>query len=82
MISCQQYDYIEIACLYQFPVRLTLTDGVIFEGIANDTRYDNHHQECLLLQTGQGAQLVPTARLQSLEVMLVNPHFTFIKFGS
>ncbi len=82
MISCQQYDYLEIACLYQFPVRITLTDGTIIEGIANDTRYDNQHQECLLLQTAQGEQLVATARLQSLEVTIVNPHFTFIKFGS
>ncbi|HFU74774.1 MAG TPA: transcriptional antiterminator, partial [Arcobacter sp.] len=27
MISCHQYDYIEIACMYHYPVALTLKSG-------------------------------------------------------
>lgn len=39
MISCQQYDYIEIACLFNLPVELTLSDGRKHRGIAQTTSH-------------------------------------------
>lgn len=40
MISCNQYDYIEIACMYKFPLRLTLVSNQVVEGTAIDTVLD------------------------------------------
>lgn len=80
MISCQQYDYLEIACLYRFVVRVTLDDHSIYEGIAQNTRYNAHHQECLLLKTQQEEILLPTEQMLSLQAVTRNPHFSLIEF--
>ncbi|EGU38574.1 hypothetical protein VII00023_10604 [Vibrio ichthyoenteri ATCC 700023] len=81
MISCQQYDYLEIACLYHFPVRITLKDHSIYEGIAQNTRYNEQHQECLLLQTQQAEILLPTEQMISLHALIENPHFSVVEFS-
>lgn len=51
MISCSQYDYIEIACLYRLPVALTLQDGSVIQGTAKDTGRNAARQSALLLRT-------------------------------
>jgi Rho-binding antiterminator len=41
-ISCQSYDYIEIACMHHYSLRLVLNSGEIIEGIAQTTHiHDN-----------------------------------------
>ncbi len=37
-ISCQSYDYIEIACLHHLRVKLVLHSGESIEGVAQTTR--------------------------------------------
>ncbi len=37
MIKCHEHDYIEITCLYQYPIRMELKSGEILQGIAIDT---------------------------------------------
>ncbi|WP_246747355.1 Rho-binding antiterminator, partial [Vibrio cholerae] len=29
MVSCSQYDYIELACLFHLPVKLTMKSGEV-----------------------------------------------------
>ncbi|MCY9802765.1 Rho-binding antiterminator [Vibrio scophthalmi] len=82
MISCQQYDYLEIACLYHFLVRITLKDQSVYEGIARDTRYNEHHQECLLIEIKQEEILLPTELMLSLQALTDNPHFSLIEFNA
>lgn len=49
MISCQQYDYIEIACLFHLPIELTLHNGKKVSGVAQTTSYNQNKEECLQL---------------------------------
>lgn len=80
MISCQLHDYIEIACMYRFKVRLTLHSGVSLEGVALGTTYNRERQECLLLDTGFGKQFVALDQLKSMQALAENPHFDIVNF--
>ncbi|OLQ91606.1 transcriptional antiterminator [Vibrio ponticus] len=80
MISCNQYDYLEIACMYHFPLRLVLLDGSIVEGIASDTGYNTHKQECLIIESNGEPRFIPTEQLKSLRVTIDNPHFSSVEF--
>nr|WP_261833361.1 Rho-binding antiterminator [Vibrio ishigakensis] len=39
MISCSQYDYIELICLYRYPVKLELKSGSVVTGSALESRF-------------------------------------------
>lgn len=47
MVTCSQYDFIEIACMFKLPVEITLKNGEKHQGSAFDTGYDMERQECL-----------------------------------
>lgn len=49
MISCNEYDYIEIVCLYRYPVRLTMKVGESIKGVALDTSRNESKNECIKL---------------------------------
>ncbi|NOH52079.1 transcriptional antiterminator [Vibrio coralliilyticus] len=80
MISCNQYDYIEIACLYHIPVRLVTESGQIVEGKAMTTNYDAHRRESIVIATATGETQLPTETLVSMTALIENPHFKDIKF--
>jgi Rho-binding antiterminator len=80
MISCQQYDYIEIACLYHYPVALTLKSGSIIKGIALDTARNEARQECIKIQTQESDSLIVLDDIATLEVSVANPHFERVTF--
>lgn len=44
-ISCGDYDYIEIACMHRYDVRLVLADGATLFGRAVNTRTAENKQE-------------------------------------
>jgi len=74
MISCSNYDYIEIVCLYRYPVRLQLQSGEVFEGTALDTARNQERQECIKIQVNESKQLVQLDTIVNLEVTVENPH--------
>ena len=80
MISCNQYDYIEIVCLYQYEILLTLKSGESIQDIAIDTKRDDDKQECILINLDSGSKLVVLAELVSLEVLTQNPKFKMVTF--
>ncbi len=80
MISCQQYDYIEVACLYQIPVKLTLLSGKIIEGKAMDTRYNENKKESIVIHDPLGEVVVPTEELLTMQALIANTHFDTIQF--
>lgn len=80
MISCSQYDYVEIACLYKLPLKLALTDGSVVEGTAFDTGYDEHRQEVIILNNADVLTQIPTNTLASMTALTANPHFSHIDF--
>ncbi|NOH80043.1 transcriptional regulator [Vibrio sp. RE86] len=80
MISCGDYDYIEIVCMHRYPVRLTLKLGECIEGTALDTARDENKQECIKLETETEQQLVVLDNLTKLDVLVENPHFRVKRF--
>ncbi|WP_194436413.1 Rho-binding antiterminator [Vibrio fluminensis] len=80
MISCSQYDYLEIVCMYHFPLTLILLNGTKIHGVATDTGYNDDKQECLILESNGKSHFIPTEQLKSLHVTIDNPHFSSVEF--
>lgn len=80
MISCSDYDHIEIVCMYRYPIQLILKSGDLIEGTAIDTKRDNERRECIELEVDGATQLQPLDELKSLIVLISNPHFEEITF--
>ncbi|MEL0659930.1 Rho-binding antiterminator [Psychromonas arctica] len=80
MISCHQYDYIEIVCLYHYSVKLTLKSGQIVEGIALDTARNDSRDECVKLDVkGTNIDIVLN-EIALLSVDVENPHIKQVSF--
>ena len=80
MLSCDLHDYIEIVCLYQYPLKLTLSSGAVLTGTARTTNYNDKRQECLLLQQQETEQQVLLDDIALLEVTIANPHLQQVRF--
>ncbi|WED29625.1 Rho-binding antiterminator [Vibrio sp. DW001] len=80
MISCSEYDYIEIACLYRYPVRLTMKEGEPIRGVALDTIRNESRNECIKLNTDETVILIELDGIAKLEVLIDNPHFIEVTF--
>lgn len=80
MISCPQYDYVEIACMFKFPVQITLQSGELLTGMAEDTRINNTREECLALKMDRGEEIIIMTDIKKLKVMIDNPHFSQMEF--
>lgn len=80
MISCQIYDYIEIACMYRFEVRLTLQNDEVVTGIACDTCRNASGDECIEIRVGETKALVVLDRLIRMDALTQNPHFEYVVF--
>lgn len=81
MMSCDQHDYIEIACTFRYPVRLTLKSGDIIEGKALDTQRNEAQQECIKLALAGTESLVVLDEITRMEACADNPHFQVVSFG-
>ena len=82
MISCNQYDYIEIACMYRMPLVLTYKNGFILKCNAKDTLRNKHGQECMLVVQEKEDVMVVLGELQSMQANIENPHFDLIEFNN
>jgi Rho-binding antiterminator len=80
MMSCEQHDYIEIACLYRYPVTLTLISGDELNGIAIDTARNEEKAECIKILADNTARLVPLANIVVMKAAVNNPHFSTVTF--
>ncbi len=80
MISCNQHDYIEIVCMYHYPIKLTLKSGDIIEGIALDTQRNDQRDECIKIDIEGFEKLVVLEEIKMLEVMVENPHLQKVTF--
>ena len=80
MISCNQHDYIEIVCMYRYPIKLTLKSGDIIQGIAQDTERNDKRDECIKINIDGVERLVILEEIKSLEVTVDNPHLQKIGF--
>jgi Rho-binding antiterminator len=80
MISCQLHDYIEIACLYHYRVRLTLQDGSRLSGRAVDTGIGENKAEFLKVETDAGVVAINQNDLRLMQALDDNPHFSRVEF--
>ena len=80
MISCNQYDYIEIVCMHQYPIKLTLKSGEAIQGIALDTQRNDRRDECIKMSIDGVEQLVILEQIKNLEIMVENPHLKEVSF--
>ncbi|WP_100657838.1 Rho-binding antiterminator [Alteromonas flava] len=80
MITCDQYDYIEIVCLFHYPVEIKCKSGAVVSGCAMDIQKDSHRNECILITTLATSQLIPLDAISSLRITVDNPHFSEVSF--
>ncbi|MDB2386856.1 Rho-binding antiterminator [Shewanella sp.] len=80
MMDCNEHDYIEIVCLYRYPVKLTLKVGDAVNGIALDTVRNEHRHECIKLNQNGTDILVELDSILKLTVLIENPHLSEITF--
>lgn len=73
-ISCALHDYLEVACLYGYQIRLTLKDNKTLEGKAMDTLTTAEKREYLLIDNGQKQQ-INLSDIKKLQVL--TPHAQF-----
>ena len=81
MISCSDYDYIEIVCMYRYPVQLTLNCGEVRTGVALDTKRNQAREECIELQIEDTKTLIVLEQIAKLKVEVENPHFSEVSFS-
>lgn len=79
MISCQTFDYIEIACMYHLPVRLVAKDFSEIRGTALTTLINETRQECIELSQANGQKVrVALNDIQVMQAEKNNPHFAWV----
>ena len=81
MISCNQHDYIEIACLFRYPIKLIMKDTTVIKCQALDTQYNETKQECIKVESEGVESLVVLDNIVILEVCVDNPHFKTVSFN-
>lgn len=82
MLTCQQHDYIEIICMYQYPVNIIMTTGEIIQCKAIDTQLNQERQECIKVVCKKSSKLIVLDNIHSIHVEIENPHFSHISFKS
>jgi Rho-binding antiterminator len=75
MISCELYDYFEIACMQRLKLRLQMLDGSELEGTALDTGRTSDKQEALILLIDEDTKYIALEDISTLTSLTENPHF-------
>ncbi len=77
-ISCDLHDYLEIACMYQYRVKLKLKANQSLEGKALDIATIDK-REYLIIEDGERHQIDLT-NLVKLQVLTPNAKFSEVNF--
>lgn len=80
MISCDKYDYIEIVCMYRYPIKLTMKSGTSIECTALDTQRNESGKECINVSIKGIASKIELDTISKLEICIDNPNFIEISF--
>jgi Rho-binding antiterminator len=81
MISCQIHDYIEIACLYGFQIRLQLTDGTTQQGKAITTETTSDKHEWLILEQQTEFIKIDLTQIEIMQSLTTNRYFDQVSFN-
>lgn len=78
-ISCELHDYIEIACVYGYQVRLKFKDGQQLEGKAVDIITADKH-EYLLIRNDKEQHSIDLTEVAKLQVLTPHAKFSEVSF--
>ena len=78
-ISCDLHDFVEVACMYGYRLRLILKNDQIIEGKAIDIVNSPEKHECLVIES-DSQQQVELTRLAKMEVLTPNARFSEVIF--
>jgi Rho-binding antiterminator len=81
MITCDQYDHIEIVCTFRYPIKLTMKSGSVIECVAMDTKINENKVECIKVYLNGGEIFIVLDNISKLEVCVDNPYFHIIYFN-
>ena len=77
MISCNQYDYIEIACMHHLSIELILKNG---DGVCADTKRNANRDECIVVNVNSELKLIVLTTISVLKAHEKNPYFDHVNF--
>ena len=80
MISCNQYDYIEIACMHRLSIELILKNGDGVCGVATDTKRNALKQECIAINVSGELKLIELTSISVIKALTQNPYFNKVHF--
>jgi Rho-binding antiterminator len=80
MISCQHYDFIEIACMHRLSIALVLKTGDVIYGVATDTKRNAHKEECIAMTVKGELKLIVLTSISVLKACTENPYFSEVNF--
>lgn len=75
-LSCGVVDNLELACMRGFELAVTMNDGVRLDGKAKNLTINDHHQECLILETHDGDHSIILAKARKAEALTRNDYFS------
>lgn len=81
MITCDQYDRIEIVCTFKYPIKLTMKSGTVIDCIPIDTKRNKNGDECVKVEINGIERLLVLDDISTLEVSVDNPHFKIVTFS-
>lgn len=78
-IQCDYHDYVEIACMFGYEVRVATTDGQLLSGLALDTQSDGN-SEFLVLKAPDRRFLIRLSAVTSFEALTEGARFGKLRF--
>ena len=79
-ISCDLHDYVEVACMYGYRLKLILKNDQVIEGKAIDIVNSPEKQECLVID-GDSRRQIELTHLAKMEVLTPNARFHEVIFN-
>jgi Rho-binding antiterminator len=78
-MPCELHDYLEIACMYGYRVKLTLKDRKTIEGLAINIITTAEKREFLLIEN-EGIHKIDLNQLSKMKVLTPNAKFSDVTF--
>lgn len=79
VISCELHDFVEVACMYGYQIRLILKNDQTIEGKAIDIIQSADKREFLVIGNGSEQQ-IDLMELSKMQVLTPNAKFTEVVF--
>jgi Rho-binding antiterminator len=80
-LDCDLHDYLEIACMHHYQLRVELIDGSYFDAKALTTRTSAQKEEFFCVQKAEGQQEIRLDKLLAITPLNENASFARIVFA-